>query len=375
MLLIASCKKQENLEFSEAPAGDNLKGDASTSATPTGPPTVTVYPVRAPHNHGWNSGLTSTGPYTCDREYSNEDFIGSGPDAHYGNDIFGALGAPIVSPVAGTLVTVVNTTTGGLGRHVYIRQSNGWHHVLGHLNSLTAGLAVGQTVTAGQSIGTMGATGTNSGGSVHLHYSINHGPGYWSTGIDPFPYTYPVELNVCGPVSPPSYIFETFASGVGRFYRAPTYSGSTVGISTTSSATHYVNGSSTHLKVTMNDNTSVTTPWFVRLLSGSGNVSENVQSAKTGTLYFYLKTTSAQTGATVRIWVDDSDGTEQSPPITVINDGAWHKYSWSLSNFNGVGAVGGNGAIDAASVTLDAIILSQPNTSATWTAYIDDVGN
>ena len=100
----------------------------------------------------------------------------------------------------------------------------------------------------------------------------------------------------------------------------------------------------------------------------------NVLSPKTGTLHFTLKTSTAQPGATVRIWVDDSDGTEQSPPITVINDGVAHTYSWNLSSFGGTG-VTGNGVIDAANVTLDAIVLQQGNTSTPWVAYIDNVGN
>ncbi|HEY0770051.1 MAG TPA: glycosyl hydrolase family 18 protein [Sphingobacteriaceae bacterium] len=172
----------------------------------------------------------------------------------------------------------------------------------------------------------------------------------------------------------PVGIFETFASGVGRFFRAPTYSGSTVGVATTSSATHYVSGSSTHLKVTLNDNTSISTAWRVRLLSGDGIAANNVATSKSGVLYFWLKTSTAQSGATARIWVDDIDGTEQSPTINIINDGAWHKYSWHLANFGGT-AVTGNGVLDGANITLDAIVLSQPNTSTSWISYIDDVGN
>ncbi|MGV3509278.1 MAG: N-acetylmuramoyl-L-alanine amidase, partial [Sphingobacteriaceae bacterium] len=167
-------------------------------------------------------------------------------------------------------------------------------------------------------------------------------------------------------------VFDAFNTNVGRFNTAPTYSGSTVGIATTSTASW--DSGSASLKVTLNDNTSVTTPWFVRLLSGVGTPANNVSSPKTGTLHFTLKTSTAQPGATVRIWVDDSDGTEQSPPITVINDGVAHTYSWNLSSFGGTG-VTGNGVIDAANVTLDAIILQQGNTSTPWVSYIDNVGN
>ncbi|HXI00233.1 MAG TPA: glycosyl hydrolase family 18 protein [Sphingobacteriaceae bacterium] len=176
----------------------------------------------------------------------------------------------------------------------------------------------------------------------------------------------------------PVGVFDNFESGVGRFNRAPTYSGSTVGIATTSTAVQFsggAHGGSFSLKTTLNDNTSVTTPWKVRLLSGDALPANNVLSAKNGTLYFWLKTSTAKTGATVRIWVDDSDGAIQSPAINVINDGAWHKYAWNLNNFGGTPVSTGNNVIDAINVTLDAIILEQPNSATAWTAYIDDVGN
>jgi GH18 family chitinase len=176
----------------------------------------------------------------------------------------------------------------------------------------------------------------------------------------------------------PVGIWDNFESGVGRYTRAPTYSGSTVGIAATSNLTRpsgSAHGGTFSLKATLNDNTSVTTPWKVRLLSGDGTPANNISSAKNGILYFWMKTNTARPGAAVRIWIDDSDGTLQSPAISVINDGLWHKYSWNLNNFNGTPVSTGNNVVDAINVTLDAIILEQANTSIQWTALIDDVGN
>lgn len=167
--------------------------------------------------------------------------------------------------------------------------------------------------------------------------------------------------------------FDNFQTSVGRFNKAPTYSGSTVGIATTSTASHYVSGSETNLRVTLNDNTSVTTPWKVRLLSGDGTPANNVSLPKTGVIYFWLKTSTAGSGATVRVWLDDSDGTEQSATIPVINDGAWHKYQWNLSG-SGFSAVTGNGVLTASNLTLDAIVLEKPNGASQWISYIDNVG-
>ncbi len=176
----------------------------------------------------------------------------------------------------------------------------------------------------------------------------------------------------------PVGIFDGFESGVGRFNRAPTYSGTTVGIATSSTlaqSSGSAHGGSYTLKATLNDNTSITTPWKVRLLSGDGTPANNVATAKNGIVYFWLKTSTARPGATVRIWIDDSDGTLQSPAISVINDGAWHKYAWNLNSFGGTPVSTGNNVVDAINVTVDAIILEQANTSIQWTAYIDDVGN
>ncbi|MEJ7694036.1 glycosyl hydrolase family 18 protein [Daejeonella sp.] len=176
----------------------------------------------------------------------------------------------------------------------------------------------------------------------------------------------------------PVGIFDDFEAGVGRYTRAPTYSGTTVGIATTSALTRpsgSAHGGSYQLRATLNDNTGVTTPWKVRLLSGDGLPANNVASAKNGTLYFWLKTSTARPGATARIWIDDSDGALQSPAIAIINDGAWHKYAWNLNAFNGTPVSTGNNVVDAINVTLDAIILEQVNTSVQWTVNIDDVGN
>ncbi len=176
----------------------------------------------------------------------------------------------------------------------------------------------------------------------------------------------------------PVGVFDNFESSVGRYTRAPTYSGSTVGIATTSNLTRpsgSAHGGTYTLQATLNDNTTVTTPWKVRLLSGDGTPANNVSSAKNGILYFWMKTNTARPGATVRIWIDDSDGTLQSPAISVINDGLWHKYAWNINNFNGTPVSTGNNVVDAINITLDAIILEQVNTSIQWTAFIDDVGN
>jgi exopolysaccharide biosynthesis protein len=175
-----------------------------------------------------------------------------------------------------------------------------------------------------------------------------------------------------------SRTLDDFEAGVGHFNQAPTASPVTVGIATSSSISQQqdinVHSGYGSMKVVLNDNTSVSTPWTVCLLSGSGTAANNtsIYDAR-GKLSFVLKTSTAAAGATVRIRIDDVDGTEESPAFVIKNDGAWHKYTWDLETFNGTSPDTGNGRINGPTVTLDSIVLAQPNTASTWTLYIDDL--
>ena len=172
-----------------------------------------------------------------------------------------------------------------------------------------------------------------------------------------------------------SLTLDNFETGVGHFNHDPTYSATTVGVSASSLVTQALTSHSGRysLIAKLYDNTSSSANWKVRLLSGGGVPSNNRYFAGTGAFSFYMKTSTANTGAKVRIWLDDNDGTELSPQLTVINDGQWHKYEWSLSSYNGTSTDGGNGVINSAGARLDAIEFTQPNTSQTWFIYIDDV--
>lgn len=168
---------------------------------------------------------------------------------------------------------------------------------------------------------------------------------------------------------------DLFETGVGHFYSNPTYSGTTRGVSASSVVTNALTCHSGFqgLIVKLYDNASSSQDWVARVLSGSGVPANNVTFGGTGAFSFYMKTSTANSNAKVRIWINDSDGLELSPQLAVINDGQWHKYVWSLSDYNGASVNGGNGAINSATATLNAIEFSQPDTSATWFIFIDDV--
>jgi hypothetical protein len=167
---------------------------------------------------------------------------------------------------------------------------------------------------------------------------------------------------------------DDFETGNGHFINNPTYSGSTVGISTESTlgrvaTTSY--GGDGSLQAVLKDNPDVATDWFVRLLSGTGVPANNTSLSNYGTLTFWMKTVSASENAKVQIQLRDSDGLESSPTISVKNDDRWHKYSFDLADFNSSSV--GNGILDSPTVTLDAIILRQSQSTSDWTVFFDDV--
>jgi murein DD-endopeptidase MepM/ murein hydrolase activator NlpD len=86
---------------------------------------------------------------------------------HPGIDIANDVGTPENSADAGT---VVFAGWGGYGLYVEIDHGNGFHTIYGHLSKLL--VRTGQTVTRGQRIGLMGATGRATG--PRLHFEIRY---------------------------------------------------------------------------------------------------------------------------------------------------------------------------------------------------------
>jgi N-acetyl-anhydromuramyl-L-alanine amidase AmpD len=169
-------------------------------------------------------------------------------------------------------------------------------------------------------------------------------------------------------------VFDTFEANEGHFTNSPTYSGSTVGIGADSASericTTARNGSCSE-QVKLVDDTATTAAWSVRFLSGGGAAGSNTSFSRDGQIGFWAYT--GATGVTVAVGVDDSDGTEQSTYKTLPAN-TWTYVEWSLTDANQWNAwVGGNGAITAANVTLDAIWIDHANTAYTIYVYIDDV--
>jgi hypothetical protein len=161
-------------------------------------------------------------------------------------------------------------------------------------------------------------------------------------------------------------IFDDFNINEGRFSTAPTFSGSTAGILTSSTADRVtvnpVEGVGAQQLVFITNGAATVR---VRHLSGSGTPGNNsafVTSADVdGWIGFYLKTTNV--GWDVQIWLEgpsNNGGTRKE----IIADGEWHLYEWDLDNvdgdLNGWGAIpgitGGDPVVQDGSHTIDSII-------------------
>jgi len=101
--------------------------------------------------------------------------------AHEGIDVVAALGSPIVAPAAGRVIKAERES--GYGLMVQIDHGNGLVTTYAHI--LRIAVSVGQRVTRGQLIATVGNSGLSTG--PHLHYEIQlHGK-----SVDPLTFVMP----------------------------------------------------------------------------------------------------------------------------------------------------------------------------------------
>lgn len=99
---------------------------------------------------------------------------------HYGVDIGNARGTKVVAAASGVVSKVVGgcvegrTSCGGrYGNYVVIEHPNGTSTMYAHLSSVS--VSVGQNVSQGKKIGTLGNTGRSTG--PHLHFEVRNANG------------------------------------------------------------------------------------------------------------------------------------------------------------------------------------------------------
>jgi murein DD-endopeptidase MepM/ murein hydrolase activator NlpD len=108
---------------------------------------------------------------------------------HHGNDIFAALGAPVLAVTDGTLFLVGWNDVGG--NRIWLRDAQGNEFYFAHLSALSPLAQEGAQVKAGDVIGFVGTTGDAVGTPPHLHFEIHPRNLLWlgyDGVINPFPY-------------------------------------------------------------------------------------------------------------------------------------------------------------------------------------------
>jgi murein DD-endopeptidase MepM/ murein hydrolase activator NlpD len=123
------------------------------------------------------------------RDFSNDwGYPRSGGRTHQGNDIFAARGTPIVAIQDGVVVRTSAVDRGLGGLTVTYRTADGSEWYNAHLETITAGIAPGVSVAAGEQIGTVGTSGNARGTPPHNHLGrrIN---GTW---VNPYPTVAPL---------------------------------------------------------------------------------------------------------------------------------------------------------------------------------------
>ena len=105
-------------------------------------------------------------PFACNQVWSGQTRTNHSPQRSIDFNRADDLGDPVVASAAGRVTVVRNLGNTSYGRYVVIDHGGGWTTYYAHLNSQS--VSVGQSVSQGTRIGTVGSTGGSSG--PHLHY-------------------------------------------------------------------------------------------------------------------------------------------------------------------------------------------------------------
>ena len=109
----------------------------------------------------------------------------SGGRRHKGVDVMAARGTPVVAVEDGVIRRMRNGGLGGIT--VWLVGDSGDEYYYAHLDGWAPGLSVGQEVTTGEALGTVGTTGNSPEHIPHLHWEYHPGgyrPGA-ATAVNP----------------------------------------------------------------------------------------------------------------------------------------------------------------------------------------------
>ena len=161
---------------------------SARAATP--PPSATLPPVVAiPEIAGAATTPAASPRYVFPVFGPNVNFTDdygaprAGTGWHHGNDLFAAIGTPVLAVADGVLSKVGVNTLGG--NRLWLEDGLGNTYYYAHLSAYAANVADGLRVRAGEIIGFVGNTGQAISTPPHLHFEVHPGDG---DSVDPYPY-------------------------------------------------------------------------------------------------------------------------------------------------------------------------------------------
>lgn len=163
--------KPDHIALGKIPESPSMTGLSWVAADPIG----NLW--RVPQGVGGPEGGPLQWPFsqtTITAEYGPRESPGPGGSTfHEGMDFAPGEGLPI--PAAGSGTVELAGTNGGFGNCVIIDHGNGLKTLYGHMQS-TPSVSVGQTVSAGTTIGAVGNTGVSFGAHLHFEVHVNGSP-------------------------------------------------------------------------------------------------------------------------------------------------------------------------------------------------------
>ena len=149
--------------------------EATTTTSISVTDTTLAPPTTVPAD-GPGTGDPPSGAMACpvDGFHSFTDTWGaprSGGRRHQGVDMLADRGTPVVAVEDGTIHRMSNTSRGGIA--VWLDGIGGDRYYYAHLDAWAPGLAVGQMVSRGETLGTVGTTGNAPAHIPHLHWEYH----------------------------------------------------------------------------------------------------------------------------------------------------------------------------------------------------------
>jgi len=146
---------------------------AAAATTTTAPPPTTTQPPSGSMACPVNGASSFTDTWGAPR---------SGGRVHQGVDMIAARGTPLVAIESGYIKRMGNGGLGGIT--IWLTGESGDQYYYAHLDSWAEGISVGQAVTVGELIGSVGNTGNAQYTVPHLHFEYHPGGG---AAVNPTP--------------------------------------------------------------------------------------------------------------------------------------------------------------------------------------------